>query len=1252
MATDLRQAKSAAPAKYDTFVEGQLARAEKRIRMLDLATAGLGFLAGTFAYAAAVAILDRQADLSASARQWALVVYLLGSAAYVAFTVVRPLCRRINPYYAALQVEHTLPGAKNSVINWLDLHEQRLAPAIHGALGQRAAKDLARADLERAISGRRAGWMGGVAGVLAGVFVALFLLFGPAQFLSLLKRAFVPFEQTTIPSKTQIALVRPDGPDAQVFQGRAVTIEVAVNGKVPDPKKPDALKLHWRYDQNGPYTERLLGQQEDSRLWNTILSAADVRDGFFYKISGGDCVTEEFHVTVRSTPHIEDFKATYHFRPYVGRANEVRHDRKLEALRGTEVELRIKTNRTVQTGQMLLENKDGRKTISMARVPDDPSSLQLRFVLDDNGLYRLSFQTRDDETYTDATFHPITAILDKPPHEVVLSLPATNTKLPADSLLRVEGKASDDIGVKSLNLRMMVGAQKLKAQLYRPDEGMRLPKGGYPLSVDYKDFVELAKVHTDEDKPFALQPGMKLDYWLEATDGCDFHQPGVTESKHYQVEIVQPEKDARKQQQERDKAQKEKQEHEAKQEEQRKKEAEKRQQEEEQRKREADQANNPKNEPGNGEQQNPDKKNEEKGSKDEGTNQGQDDKGNKGNQPGEKQDPEQKKQDDDTRQKADDAKKEIDKAEGEKKDKQQGQQGEGKDNKGDAKGEQSRPGENKDAGKEQGNNKPEAGNKPDGTDKGEAKKEGSEGGKKDAGQNKDAGKDKTGAKGPGEGKDGGNPEPMEGNKGEGKQQGNPMNQAGQKPGEGKDEGKNQPKKDNAAQQPQAGQGKGGDKKEGEKQAGQEKAAGNNGEKGDKAEAKPAGADGKPADQRAAAEKKGMPKGEPQGEAKEGGKKGEPGQQEAQAQAKGNPEQGTGKPQDQGTNKPAPEKGEGNQVAKGEPKGDNKGGSSGQGKEPNPENAKMEDVQRLAKDLKQAEPEKRQRAQDQLERLQEEARDPKVREEAERALEEAGLKQEPERLASNKPKEPPPPQGQNPMPPNQNNGPPCAQCKNGSPGGQNQSAGEGKGSEGDKEGQSKGEAKKRGQGGQPGQNPGEGTNPGGNQQGNDPKGQQPDPNAQAKGKNHKETPGKGDKDPTVRGNPESSHNQEVPPNPQPADPLSKKATVTQLEDFKKKLDKGMLEKLGWTEEAKKKFLQNYEDLARRDVNRTDLKDPTVAPQQGTTLPSLSGTREKPKGTDQPSDVILDNKGQPPAGYRKAFDAFTKGQRDDGKEPEKK
>ncbi len=263
---------------------------------------------------------------------------------------------------------------------------------------------------------------------------------------------------------------------------------VEVTGKVPDPKAPDAVKLLYRYEEGDPWLERLL-LPEPSREWTTALSAIEVKNGFTYRITGGDAATEEYRVSVRAAPAIIDFLATYHFRHYVARADEVRHERELKALRGTEVRMRVRTNRALRDGRLEFQGENGNRTASGAIAPDDPHLLLVIFLLDQSGKYRLHFTSTEGEGYSDPVAHAVTAILDNPP-TVELTKPGQDLRLPADALLHLEGKASDDIGVKSLELHLqVVGGERLRGKLYRPDDKMRLADGGYPREMEYKDFV-------------------------------------------------------------------------------------------------------------------------------------------------------------------------------------------------------------------------------------------------------------------------------------------------------------------------------------------------------------------------------------------------------------------------------------------------------------------------------------------------------------------------------------------------------------------------------------------------------------------------------------------------------------------------------------------------------------------------------------------------------------------------------------------
>src|SRR5438067_3948927 len=125
MSTEQVQVQATSIPRFEAVFERQLRRAIGRVRFLDVAAALLGLAAGTLLYALIVVSLDRWLVLSGAARQAALILYLAAACAYLGIFVAWPLYRRVNPYYAAKRLEETLPEAKNSVVNWLDLRGEQ-----------------------------------------------------------------------------------------------------------------------------------------------------------------------------------------------------------------------------------------------------------------------------------------------------------------------------------------------------------------------------------------------------------------------------------------------------------------------------------------------------------------------------------------------------------------------------------------------------------------------------------------------------------------------------------------------------------------------------------------------------------------------------------------------------------------------------------------------------------------------------------------------------------------------------------------------------------------------------------------------------------------------------------------------------------------------------------------------------------------------------------------------------------------------
>jgi hypothetical protein len=536
-------------AKYEAFVEEKLAQARSRIRLLDLGAGLLGFLAGTMMFALIMGWLDRWLNFSPAVRQAALVIYAITALIYLGTVIISPLVRRLNPYYAARQVEQVLPAAKNSVINWLDLRHETMPNAIRGAVSHRAAKDIAQANLEEAISDRRTMSLGVVTLLLFLITVA-FMFFGPG-----LSRVFQPFGVT---ASTEIRILKPEGGNGSVAEGRAVSVEAEVLGR-----QSEVLRFLYRHHRSDPYEERPMERGDSSHDWVITVPAFEVHNGFWYKVVGSEAETDEYHIEVRSAPAFTDFEVTYHPRPYLRLGDEAikTHQPDLKSFRGTDVQIVAHTNRRVRIDESGLMVSGQQHSIKAEPVANDPQAMRFFLVLDKDGTYGIQF-TSEARERNNPIFYNIAVLPDQAPEVRITKPEEEMVKLPGNAVLSVEGSANDDHGLTGFTLRMQVMNSKgqppepLQSQHYRPGQSFQLADGSYPLALDYADVVELEKLRQINQRP--LQPGMIIEYWLEATDNCDYPGPNVGRSKSKSLTIEPPAVDREKLQEQKAQAQKEK----------------------------------------------------------------------------------------------------------------------------------------------------------------------------------------------------------------------------------------------------------------------------------------------------------------------------------------------------------------------------------------------------------------------------------------------------------------------------------------------------------------------------------------------------------------------------------------------------------------------------------------------------------------------------------------------------------------------
>ncbi len=526
--------------KVEAKLSQELAQATSRIRWTDLLTGGLTLVALVLGYTLLAVLADKLFDLPSWARFGGLTVFLVTFAVAAWFSVVRPLRARINPRFAARQVEQTLADGKNAIINWVDLKNQDLPESVRAAVGAKAAEGVADADVARVGESRRVLVLLSSVGVLVAGLAVFFLLVKSAPFFSLLNRAYNPFTSSGIATRTAITLDEPVGGDVTVTSGDSLTVRVTLAGSLPDAKSPDRPRLLVRYNPDAEeFDELVLDPAGSKREFAAKLPPSVIQNGLRYAVAAGDARTAEFAVTVRTRPLLRDFTVKYEYPAYTRLQPETTTDPRVEGYRGTQVTLVARANRGVKDARLVF---DTQLTQVLGTVAvETPDAVSFRFPLEEACNYRIAWTAADGETAESAAY-PVRVLVDQAPVVTITAPKDEETTLPADGLLKVDGVAADDFGLAGLTLRLRIAETPpvvLEPKKYRDGKSFRRASDqSDPTVFEYKDSVKLSTLKTKTGDAVKLAPGTVLEYWLEATDNCTTPTANVGKSKVQRVKIA------------------------------------------------------------------------------------------------------------------------------------------------------------------------------------------------------------------------------------------------------------------------------------------------------------------------------------------------------------------------------------------------------------------------------------------------------------------------------------------------------------------------------------------------------------------------------------------------------------------------------------------------------------------------------------------------------------------------------------------
>lgn len=549
----------AAPRKTLQVIERQLGRTKFHVKLVDLICRLAVLGVGVLAFLLVAAVVDHWIwPLGLWGRTGAFLL-LAGGGIWFLVTQLAPLClRRINETYAARAIEESQPTLKNSLINFLQLRQDRsgVREVVYEALEQRAAADIAPVAVESAVDRApliRIGYI--LVGVLA--LCAAYKIISPKDPFQTVARVVAPWADISRPSRVQISDVKPG--DAQVYRGQKATISAAVAGvREGDPVtllystadgQTARREVAMKAGPGGVRFECVLPPEEEA-------ASAAVKPGLqqdvTYQIIAGDALTSEYKLTVVAAPTIVVEKTEYKYPAYTRKQPQTLLQGDVRGLEGTKVTIHANANQPIQAAYLEFDPAPRSGTPSSAAGEPAPRRLEkvpLQYdgqkawgtiTLQLNGdrsaawhtAYQVRFSNAAGEQSEGPIVHSLEVIADLPP-EVQLLAPAKKmVEVPENGRLQMEVRGVDpDFGLAKLGLRgTAAGKPPLEMELLKD-----APQAPPQANVKY------------EFRPseHQLKAGDELIYWAYAADGrLDplTGKPDANEVKtaEYTLKIVAP----------------------------------------------------------------------------------------------------------------------------------------------------------------------------------------------------------------------------------------------------------------------------------------------------------------------------------------------------------------------------------------------------------------------------------------------------------------------------------------------------------------------------------------------------------------------------------------------------------------------------------------------------------------------------------------------------------------------------------------
>ena len=470
-------------------------------------------------------IADAVAHFAANTRLglilfWGAAILILGLIGFAIAIFARP---KSDAMARILEKRSNQMGSK--LTNILELHSQaedeKLEPLTRD-LAQQAVTDATReVDTSEVRAIAKTPFLKREfkrAALILGAFALLpFILGEPGrrQFLRLLQ----PHGDHPPLSFTWLDISKPVDDTLEIVYGEDTRIEVTAKGHVPKELVLTAEPL----DGSGPARKIPMSTRGDG-LFITVLENIEQPLRVTAITTNERSRSKHRQLSVLLNPRIEEAWVTVTPPAYTGLPSSEKPFRfaGIQALKGSELTFRLKSNRPLGTGILRATPTEGEPTeVPLEPSPDGKKNQALgKLVVTQSG--RLHFGIRDegDRPADNETSSSLTVSQDLPP-SLAFTSPQEDSFVVDSHEFEIEVAASDDYGLRTLRILPSLGENHLAAiEETQPGIG--------PKRHSLKKTVRLTDL--------GAQPGDIVTFFAEAIDNCP--EPHLTRTQMRRLEVI------------------------------------------------------------------------------------------------------------------------------------------------------------------------------------------------------------------------------------------------------------------------------------------------------------------------------------------------------------------------------------------------------------------------------------------------------------------------------------------------------------------------------------------------------------------------------------------------------------------------------------------------------------------------------------------------------------------------------------------